>query len=62
MVFSTSPFHCGYSVDDVLLKSYAAAYCMYSIDEKQEPLSENTSATPNRLKRCCVALATPSLV
>ena len=39
--FSSSPFNCGYSVNDViLLKSYIAVNCMYSPDEKHGPLME----------------------
>ena len=56
-------FDCGYSSDDVLLKSHAAANCIYSVNAKHGSLSEYTSSTtPNWLKLCCIALITVSFV
>ena len=41
--FFTSPFDCGYSGNDVLLKSHAATNSMCSANAEHGPVSEYTS-------------------
>ena len=64
MAFSTSPFDCGYSGDDVvILKFHISVNCMYSADTNHGPLSENSSsAIPNQVKLCCMSLITASAI
>ncbi len=42
-MFSTYSFDCGYSSNDVLLKSHTAVNCIYSTDAKHGALPKNTS-------------------